>query len=214
MTYYEWLNYFFELAKERKLNASVQLVFLHILHEWNRLRHPECFAFRQSEIANYAGVTRQTVQNSLTTLRNYGLLQTVFETGRPMQIKLPTGQVDLQVDSRSAASKPVVSVPELNTYNRKNENETRARSGERKPQNVSYDSVAQMRQEMKRKAENYKSPFADDPDFQAWKARHPSGELEKLSAEILNGCFSKRNQATPGTIEPCADPAQVRNPSV
>ena len=83
MTYYDRLNEFFLENEIEPLSPSAQLVYLHILHENNRLQNPNRFRCTNSRIAAMTGLSNQAITNAKRALTNRGLLEILADKDNP-----------------------------------------------------------------------------------------------------------------------------------
>ena len=75
MTYYDRLNAFFLENEIDPLPPSAQLLYLHLLHENNRLQNPCRFRMSEARLADMTGLSRQTIANAKRLLKNRGLVE-------------------------------------------------------------------------------------------------------------------------------------------
>lgn len=80
MTYYDRLNAFFDGLEIKPLKPSSQLLYLHILHEFNRLRMPAQIYATDIRLASQTGLTRQAITDAKRQLKNCGLID--FKTDK------------------------------------------------------------------------------------------------------------------------------------
>ena len=80
MTYYDRLNAFFLENEIDPLPPSAQLLYLHLLHENNRLRNPSVLYMTDSRLAFMTGLSRPAVTDAKRQLKNRGLVN--FKTDK------------------------------------------------------------------------------------------------------------------------------------
>lgn len=80
MTYYDRLNEFFRRIEVEPLTPSAQLVYLHILHENNRLQNPNRFRCTDTRLIGTTGLSANTITSAKRTLKNRGYLD--FKTDK------------------------------------------------------------------------------------------------------------------------------------
>ena len=83
MTYYDRLNAFFRNNEIDPLPPSAQLLYLHLLHENNRLQNPCRFRLSESRLADMTGLSRQTIANAKRALKNRGLIEVNVSPSNP-----------------------------------------------------------------------------------------------------------------------------------
>jgi len=80
MTYYDRLNEFFRRIETEPLPPSAQLVYLHILHENNRLQNPNRFRCTDTRLIGLTGLSANTITSAKRALKNRGYLD--FKTDK------------------------------------------------------------------------------------------------------------------------------------
>ncbi len=79
-TYYDGLNDFYKFNESRPLQSSAQLVYLHLLHENNRLGNSGTFQLSDRELEIRTSLSKNTITEAKRTLKNRGLID--FKTYR------------------------------------------------------------------------------------------------------------------------------------
>ena len=80
MTYYDRLNAFFNNNEIDPLPPSVQLVYLHLIHENNRLKNPSAFCLTDSRLAAMTGLSKPAITEAKRVLKNFGWIK--FKTDK------------------------------------------------------------------------------------------------------------------------------------
>lgn len=80
MTYYDRLNAFFDGNEIDPLPPSAQLVYLHLIHENNRLKNPDVFYLTDILLAAKTGLSRQAITDAKRRLKNCGWIN--FKTDK------------------------------------------------------------------------------------------------------------------------------------
>ena len=80
MTYYDRLNAFFSDNEIDPLPPAAQLVYLHLIHENNRLKNPNAFCFTDSRLAALTGLSKPAIATAKRVLKNHGLIN--FKTDK------------------------------------------------------------------------------------------------------------------------------------
>lgn len=121
MTYYDRLNAFFDKNEINPLPPSAQLVYLHILHENNRLRNPEVFYITDMQLTFTTGLAKQAVTDAKRRLKNAGLIDFKTDKKNPRagtrytlpDTTEPTKKQNIESDGRQIDTNNVIISAEL-----------------------------------------------------------------------------------------------------
>lgn len=80
MTYYDRLNAFFDESEVYPLPPAAQLVYLHLIHENNRLKNPNAFCLTDSRLAALTGLSKPAIATAKRVLKNRGWIN--FKTDK------------------------------------------------------------------------------------------------------------------------------------
>ena len=69
----QW-NRFFEIAEAEDLNASDQLVYVHLLNKYNRLYRKDWFGFSTRDLENRTKLSNMTIRSAKNRLKQKGLI--------------------------------------------------------------------------------------------------------------------------------------------